>query len=114
VRLVMKLEVGLKTMNPKGDGDCTFVVHRNAGGNLNLHFEEAEVEVGAEVLVDTMLELHINGNYKFLFMMAGRCGYCGAHCLYCQLIQSKWKQLHQQTESCDVGAVSWTVDALMC
>ena len=79
--LVKKLEVGLKTMNPKGDGDCTFLVHRNAGGDLKLHFEETEVQVGAEVLVDTRLELHINGDYKYLFMMAGRCGYCGGHCL---------------------------------
>jgi hypothetical protein len=91
--LVKKLEVGLKTMNPKGDGNCTFLVHRNAGG-LTLHFEEAEAEVGAEVLVHTRLELHINGDYKYLFMMAGRCGYCGGHCLYCQLKESEWKRLH--------------------
>jgi hypothetical protein len=112
--LVKKLEVGLKSMNPEGDGDCTFVVHRSAGGDLKLHFEEAELEEGAEVLVDTTLELHINGDYKFLFMMAGRCGYCGSHCLYCQLKQSEWKRLHKEKESCDVGAAPWTVDALMC
>jgi hypothetical protein len=112
--LVKKLEVGLKTMNPKGDGDCTFLVHRTAGGDLKLHFEEAEVEVGAKVLVNTMLALHINGDYKYLFMMAGRCGYYGGHCLYCRLKQSEWKRLHKEKESCDVGAAPWTIDALMC
>jgi len=81
---------------------------------LNLYFEETEVEAGAEVLVNTMLALHINGDYKYLFMMAGRCGYCGGHCLYCQVKQSEWKRLHKENESCDVGAAPWTIDALMC
>ena len=67
--LVKKLEAGMKTMNPKGDDDCTFIIHCIAGGELKLHFEEAEVEVGAEVLVDRMLVLHINGAYKYLCMM---------------------------------------------
>jgi hypothetical protein len=112
--LVKKLEVGLLSMNPKGDGDCNFVVHRNADGVLKLHFEEAEVPVGAQVLLETTVELHINGDYKYLFMMAGRSGYCGDYCLYCQLKQSEWKRLHKQKECCDVGAAPWTVDALIC
>jgi hypothetical protein len=112
--LVKKLEVGLKAMNLKGDGDCTFVVHRDTDGNLKLHFEEAEVEAGAEVLANTMLALHINGDFKHLFMMAGRCGYCGRHCLHCQLKQSEWKRLHKKKGSCNVGAAPWTIDALKC
>ncbi len=106
--------VGFKAMNPKGDGDCAFAVHRNTGGDLKLHFEEAQVPVGAQVLLETTVELHINGDYKYLFMMAGRSGYCGDYCLYCQLKQSEWKRLHKQKECCDVGAAPWTVDASIC
>jgi hypothetical protein len=64
---------------------------------LKLHFEEAEVEAGAEVLANTMLAFFlINGDFKHLFMMAGRCGCCGRHCLCCQLKQSEWKRLHKE------------------
>jgi hypothetical protein len=64
--LVKKPEVGLKAMNPKGDGDCTFAVHCSTGGDLKLHFEEAEVGAGAEVLANTMLALHVNGGKVWL------------------------------------------------
>jgi hypothetical protein len=85
--LVDKLGEGLLSMNPKGEGDCTFTVHRKVDGELLLQFEEAEDEdQELEVVLKTKLELYINGNYKFLFMMAGRSGYCGDYCLYCRLL----------------------------
>jgi hypothetical protein len=84
--LVEKLGEGLLSMNPKGEGDCTFAVHCKGDGELSLCFDEMEAkEEGVEVLLKTKLELYTNGDYKFLFMMAGRSGYCSDYCLYCPL-----------------------------
>jgi hypothetical protein len=61
--LVKKLGEGLLSMNPKGEGDCIFVVHRKTDGKLLLHFGETEAkEEGVEVLLKTKLELYINGS----------------------------------------------------
>ena len=40
--LVEKIGEGLLSMNPKGEGDCTFVVHRKVDGELSLRFDETE------------------------------------------------------------------------
>jgi hypothetical protein len=94
--LVKKLGEGLLSMNPKGEGDCTFMVCCKVDGELSLQFDEAGAkEQGLKVVLNTKLELYVNGNYKFLFMMAGRSGYCSGYCLYCRLRQSKWKRLHK-------------------
>jgi hypothetical protein len=94
--LVKQLEEGLLLMNPEGEGDCTFLIHCKVGGKLSLHFDETGAkEQGLEVVLNTRLELYLNGNYKFLFTMAGRPGYCGGNCLYCPLRQLEWKQLHK-------------------
>jgi hypothetical protein len=100
-------------MNPKGEGDCTFMVCRKGDGKLLLHFDKIEAEEqGVEVIANTKLKLYINGDYKFLFMMAGRSGFCGGYCLYCQLKQSEWKQLHKTLDSTDCGVEEWTIESL--
>jgi hypothetical protein len=111
--LVEKLGEGLLSMNPKGEGDCTFMVHRKVDGKLSLHFDETDAEEqGVELVLKTKLELYINGDYKFLFMMAGRSGYCGDYCLYCRLRQSEWKRLHKSLHSTHCGAAEWTIESL--
>jgi hypothetical protein len=111
--LVDKLGEGLLLMNPKGEGNCTFTVHRKVDGKLSLQFEEAEAkDQEVEVVLKTKLKLYINGDYKFLFMMAGRSGYCGDYCLYCCLRQLEWKQLHKMLDSTDCGVAEWTIEAL--
>ncbi len=112
--LVEKLGEGILSMNPKGEGDCTFMVCRKADGELLLHFDETEAEEqgGEVVLLNTKLELYVNGDYKFLFMMAGRSGYCGGYCLYCRLRQSEWKRLHKTLDRTDCGVEEWTIEAL--
>jgi hypothetical protein len=111
--LVEKLGDGLLSMDPKGEGDCTFVVHCKGDGKLSLRFDETEAEEeGVKVVLKTKLELYINGNYKFLFMMAGRSGYCGDYCFYCRLRQSEWKRLHKTLETVDCGVEEWTIEAL--
>ncbi len=111
--LVEKLGEGLLSMNPKGEGDCTFMVHRKVDGKLSLHFDETDAEEqGVELVLKTKLELYINGDYKFLFMMAGRSGYCGGYCLYCRLRQSEWKRLHKTLDRTDCGVEEWTIEAL--
>ena len=81
--LVEKLGEGLLSMNPKGEGVCTFMVHCQVDGKLLLHFDVDKTEAkeqGVKVVLNMKLELYINGNYNFLFMMAGRSGYCGDYC----------------------------------
>jgi hypothetical protein len=46
-----------------------------------LNETEAEEE-GVKVVLNTKLELYINGDYKFLFKLIGRLGCCGGYCLY--------------------------------
>jgi hypothetical protein len=100
-------------MNLKGEGDCTFMVHHKVDGELSLHFDETEAEEeGVKVVLNTKLELYINSDYKFLFMMAGWSGYCGGYCLYCHLRQSEWKWLHKTLNSTDCGVEEWTIKAL--
>jgi hypothetical protein len=111
--LVEKLGEGLISMNPKGEGDCTFMVCRKVDGELSLHFDETGAEEqGLEVVLNTKLELYVNGNYKFLFMMAGRSGYCGGYCLYYRLRQPEWKRLHRTLKRTDCGVEEWTIKAL--
>jgi hypothetical protein len=100
-------------MNPKGEGDCTFMVRRKVDSELSLHFDETGAdEQGVEVVLNTKLELYVNGDYKFLFMMAGWSGYCGGYCLYCRLRQSEWKQLHKTLNRTDCGVEEWMIKAL--
>jgi hypothetical protein len=111
--LVEKLGEGLLSMNPKGEGDCTFMVCRKVDGELLLHFDETGAdEQGVKVVLNTKLELYVNGDYKFLFMMAGRSGYCGGYYLYCRLRQLEWKHLHKTLDSTDCGVEEWTIEAL--
>jgi hypothetical protein len=111
--LVERLGEGLPLMKPRGEGDCTFMVRRKVDGKLSLHFDETGAgEQGVDVVLNTKLELYVNGNYKFLFMMAGRSGYCGGYCLYYRLRQSEWKQLHNTIDSTDCGVEEWTIEAL--
>jgi hypothetical protein len=111
--LVKKLGEGLLSMNPKGEGDCTFVVHRKVDCKLLLRFDEMEAEEEeVKVILNTKLELYINGDYKFLFMMAGQSGYCGDYGLYCRLRQLEWKRLHKTLETVDCGVEEWTIEAL--
>jgi hypothetical protein len=71
--LVEKLGEGLLSMNLKGEGDCIFMVRRNVDGEVSLHLDETGAdEQGVEVVLKTKLQLYVNGDYKFLFMMAGR------------------------------------------
>ncbi len=95
--LVEKLGEGLLSMNPKRVGDCTFMVRlKVVDGKLLLHIGETGAhEQGVGVVLNTKLELYINGDYKYLFMMAGRSGYCGGYSLYCYLSLSECKQLPQ-------------------
>jgi hypothetical protein len=77
-------------MNPK-DGNCKFVAHQSTNdGDLSLHFDDAAAAEGTQVIVNSTLELYLMGDWKFLFMMVGRSGYCGGYCMYCRLKQSKW------------------------
>ena len=69
-------------------------------------------EQGVKVVVNTKLELYINGKYKFLFMMARRLGYCVGYCLCCCLRQSEWKQLHKRLDSTRCGVEESTIQAL--
>jgi hypothetical protein len=111
--LVEKLGEGLLSMNPKGEGDCTFMVRRKVDGELPLHFDETGAdEQGVEVVLNTKLVLYVNGDYSFLFMMAGRLGYCAGYCLYSRLRQAEWKQLHKTLDSTDCGVEEWTIEAL--
>jgi hypothetical protein len=112
--LVEKLGEGLLSMNPKGEGGCTFMVRlKVVDGKLLLHIGETGAhEQGVGVVLNTKLELYINGDYKYLFMMAGRSGYCGGYCLYCRLRQSEWKQLHKTLDSTDCGVEEWTIKAV--
>jgi hypothetical protein len=111
--LVEKLGEGLLSMNPKGEGDCTFMVCRKVDGKLSRHFDETGAkEQGLKVVLDTKVKLYVNGDYKFLFMMAGRSGYCSGYCLYCRLRQPEWKRLHKTLERTDCGVEEWTIEAL--
>ena len=40
--LVEKLGEGLLSMKPKGEGDCTFMMHRKVDGELSQHFDKTE------------------------------------------------------------------------
>jgi hypothetical protein len=111
--LVEKLGEGLLSMNPKGEGNHTFIVCRKVDGELSINFDETGAkEQGVKIEMNTKLELYINGDYKFLFMMAGRLGYCGGYCLYCHLRQSEWKRLHRMLNRTDCRVEEWTIKAL--
>jgi hypothetical protein len=111
--LVEILGEGLLSMNPKGEGDCTFMFRHKVHGELSLHFDETGADQqGVVVVLNTNLELHINGDYKFIFMMAGRSGCCGGYCLYCRLGQLEWKQLHKTLDRTDCRVEEWTIEAL--
>ncbi len=89
------------------------MVHRKVDGKLSLHFDETDAEEqGVELVLKTKLELYINGDYKFLFMMAGRSGYCGGYGLYCSLRQSEGERLHKTLDRTDCGVEEWTIEAL--
>jgi hypothetical protein len=110
--LVEKLGEGLLSMNPKRVGDCTFMV-RKVEGEILLHFDETGAdEQGVKVVLNMKLDLYVNGHYKFIFMMAGRSGYCGGYCLYSCLRQSEWKRLHKALNRTDCRVEEWTIEAL--
>jgi hypothetical protein len=101
------------SMNPK-EGDCKFVVHQDTNnGDLSLHFDDAVAAAeGTQVIVDSTLELYLMGDWKFLFMMVGRSGYCGSYCMYCRLKQSEWVVRHAERNSCVCGAEEWDMTKL--
>ena len=53
------------------------------------------------------------GDLKFMFMVCGRNGYAGAHCLYCFLKASKWKEKHQDDQTINPDGEEVTVELLM-
>jgi hypothetical protein len=103
--LVKKLREGLL--------DCTFMARYKVDGKLLLHFDEIGAdEQGVEVVLNTKLDLYVNGDYKFIFMMAGWSGYCGGYCLYCCLRQLEWNWLHKTVDRTDYGVEEWTIEGL--
>jgi hypothetical protein len=51
--LVERLGEGFISMNPKGEGDCTFMVCRKVDGELSLHFDETVAkEQGLKVVLN--------------------------------------------------------------
>jgi hypothetical protein len=89
------------------------VVHQvTNNGDLSLHFDDTAAAEGSQVIVDSTLELYLMGNWKFLFMMVGRSGYCGGYCMYCRLKQSEWIALHSERYSCYCGAEEWNMTKL--
>jgi hypothetical protein len=111
--LVKKLEEGLKdVMKPTGDGDCKFVVHHAANNDLKLYFEDTEASEDTRVVTSSVVQLYLVGDWKFLFMMLGRSGYCGNYCMYCRLSKAQWKLIHSVKETCNCEGEKWTIKKL--
>ena len=49
------------------------------------------------------------GDFKFVFMVLGRDGHSGTHCLYYQLMHNQWKQGNKLTGDIDLQAEEWTI-----
>jgi hypothetical protein len=81
----------LLSMNPKGEGGCTFMVlhctfmaRPKVDGELSIHFDDTEAEEeGVEVVLN---KTRVN---------------CGGYCLYGCLTQLEWKCLHKTLISTD-------------
>ena len=58
------------------------------------------------------MHFFLTGDLKFLFMMLGRKGYAGTHCLYCTLLAKQWKEKHGEG-LIQCGGDEWTMKKLL-
>jgi hypothetical protein len=108
--LVKQIEEGVKCMNPDENGNSFFVVVDDQG-KKNLQFEKFAGSIGV-VVIDVPLAFYMMGDLKFLFMMLGRDGFSGSHCMYCMYKQSEWVTKHTDDGLCDCGGERWSIKKL--
>jgi hypothetical protein len=110
--LIEKINPGLLKMQPDENANCNFVLIKEVDKKHTVAFGPTVSILTSKtrtIVRQEKLELWMAGDFKFLFMMFGRDGMCGAHCFYCRLKQSEWVKLHAEKESIYCDADAWTV-----
>jgi len=106
--LLERLEVGIRRMNPSNMGKTTLSVSKkNGDGERTLNFDGSNDDYVFPV------EFFMIGDLKYMFMVVGRSGYSGAHCLYCFLEKKDWKDKHIKNKTINPEVEEVTIEKLM-
>ena len=84
--LLKFLEPGIRALKANGNsGSGTFCITESAEGKKTLCFGSS-----ATAKFNIGFKLFLIGDLKFLAMVLGREGFCGAWCMYCKLKKAQW------------------------
>ena len=85
--LLQMLEPGIKALQMNKEGFAFASVDHESG---DIEFEKKSSQGAFK------MRCWLMGDLKFLFMVVGRTGFEGAHCLYCTLRKAQWLKCHKE------------------
>ena len=112
--LMLDMEEGVLEMKPNNEGKSVLCVGRGEDGYTNkVNF----VQIGQQVPDTTIYKIPTSfllmGDLKFLFMVMGRPGFSGHHCLFCKQTKAQWVAAHNAKQSIYCDADQWTNEDLI-
>ena len=95
-------------MNPSNEGKTKLSVSKkDNNGARQVNFDGRDNDFVFPV------EFFAIGDLKYMFMVVGRSGYSGAHCMHCFLKSADWKKLHKTKKSINLEGEEVTIKTLI-